>query len=437
MKASPNILYIFTDQQCAAAMGCAGNPHVNTPALDRIAADGLRFDAAYTSYPLCVPARMSMMTGRMPHEMGINVNVHVSETPCPFTMLGRRLAAAGYRTHYVGKWHLTVPESDHAQHGFEQVVLGGGYGGLDSDKATAAIDYINNAPNDPFFLTVSFNNPHDVCELARGDKLRMGELPPLPPDSELPPVPANWDASEDEPEVLRAFQREHPRPFCAYQWSELEVRRFRWGYYRLIEMVDREIGRVLEALEKNGLSQNTVIVFSSDHGDGQGAHRWNQKWCHYDESSRVPFILVDPEGRRAGEIESTPVSATLDLFPTLCDYAGVETPHEMRGRSLQPLFSGGIVDRDFVPSEVSFGLWAKMHEDAWPKARMIRTEHYKYIAYDSGNFREQLFDMQRDPGEMQNLAGAPAYANLLAEHRRHLADWVDQTADSFDLESAI
>lgn len=426
----PNIVYIMTDQQSADAMSCTGNPHVKTPALDRLAAEGLRFDAAYTSYPLCVPARMSMLTGRMPHEMGVNVNVPESNEPCPFTMLGRCLANAGYRTHYVGKWHLTVPEADHEQHGFEQVVCGGGYGGLDSDKAAVAVDYIRNAPEEPFFLTVSFNNPHDACELARGDNLRMGELPPRPPDDDLPPAPANWNA-EIEPEVLREFQQENPRPFCAFKWSEIDTRRFRWGYYRLVEMVDREIGKVLEALEENGLLKNSLIVFSSDHGDGQGAHHWNQKWCHYDESSRVPFIVVDPSGRRAGEVETSPASATLDLFPTLCDYAGVDAPGEMRGCSVRPLLEGGTLDREFVASEVSFGLWARLHEDAWPKARMIRTRRYKYIAYDRGTPGEQLFDMQNDPGEMHNLAPDPTCAEILVEHRRHLCDWTKQTADSF------
>lgn len=428
----PNIVYIMTDQQSAEAMSCAGNPNLNTPSLDRLAANGLRFDAAYSSYPLCVPARMSMFTGRMPHEMGIYVNVPENESPCPFVMLGRHLADAGYRTHYVGKWHLTVPENDRAQHGFEQIVCGGGYGGPDSDKAAAAVDYIRNAPENPFFLTVSFNNPHDACELARGDKLRMGELPPLPPDNELPPAPANWN-TENEPEVLRDFQRQNPRPFCAFQWSELETRRFRWGYNRLVEMVDREIGKVLDALEQNGLSENTLVVFSSDHGDGQGAHHWNQKWSQYDESSRVPFIVLDPSRRRAGEVENHPVSATLDLFPTLCDYAGVDAPREMRGCSVRPLLEGDALNREFVASEVSFGLWAKLHEDAWPKARMIRTERYKYIAYNSGRCCEQLFDMDNDPGEMHNKAGDPNCAETLAKHRRMLQDWCRQTEDSFEI----
>lgn len=431
---TPNIVYIMTDQQSADAMSCTGNPHLHTPAVDRLAADGVRFDAAYAAYPLCVPARTAMFSGRMPHELGIYSNVPESPGSCPYPMLGKHLADAGYRTHYVGKWHLTVPEDALHQHGFEQITCGGSYGGLDRDKASAAIEYIQSAPPEPFFLTVSFNNPHDACELARDQDLKMGPLPPLPPDNELPPAPDNMDAADDEPSILREFQRENPGIGCALNWDETKIRQFRWGYNRLVEMVDADIGRVLDALRDHGLWDNTLVVFTSDHGDGQGAHHWNQKWCHYDESSRVPFIVVDPRRKRAGEVETHPVSSTLDLYPTLCEYAGVEPPDDVRGRSVRPLIDGQPLDRRAVASETTFSTWGKLHEDAWPKARMIRTPRYKYIAFDSGAPREQLFALETDPGEKNNLAADPDHADVLAEHRQHLRAWIEETNDTFDLE---
>jgi len=432
MPERPNILYIMTDQQSADALSHAGNPYLDTPAMDRLARAGVRFDAAYTAYPLCVPARAAMFSGHYPHEMGIFQNVPESPESCPFPMLGRRLADAGYRTPYAGKWHLTVPQDAGAQHGFELITPGGGYGGLDHEKAEAAVRYLESAPESPFFLTVSFNNPHDACELARGDPMRMEALPPEPPEAQLPPPPPNMAARADEPSVLRAFQREYPQVGCALHWDAAQIRRFRWGYFRLVEMVDRQIGKVLDALERAGLWDRTLIVFTSDHGDGQGAHQWNQKWCHYDQSSRVPFILVDPARRRAGEVDRTLVNATLDLYPTLCDYAGVQPPPDLRGRSLAPRMAGEPLDRPFVASETSYSTWGKLHEPEGPKGRMIRTARYKYVAYDAGRPREQLFDMEADPGEMRDLARDPGHAGVLAEHRAHLRAWCEATGDLFD-----
>lgn len=426
----------MTDQQSADAMSCTGNPYLHTPAMDRLAASGLRFDTAYAAYPLCVPARTAMFCGRMPHELGIFSNVPESEASCPYPMLGKQLAGAGYRTPYVGKWHITVPENAHHQHGFEQIAFGGGYGGLDKDKAQTAVEYIQNAPPEPFFLTVSFNNPHDACELARAQKLRMGDLPPLPPDSELPPAPDNMEETGDEPSVLRDFQRKNPGIGCAPHWDETQIRQFRWGYNRLVEMVDAEIGRVLDALQLHGLWENTLIVFTSDHGDGQGAHRWNQKWCHYDESSRVPFIVVDPRRKRAGEVEAQPVSATLDLYPTICEYVGIEPPQGIRGQSVRSVFESQPLARQAVVSETTFSTWGKLHEDYFPKARMIRTSQYKYVAFDKGCPREQLFDLKTDPGETRNLVGDSGLADVLTEHRRQLGDWIRKTNDSFDLKEA-
>lgn len=428
----PNIVYIMTDQQSFDAMSCAGRSGPATPAMDLLAAEGLRFEYAYCAYPLCVPARTAMFSGRMPHEMGIFGNVKARADSCPFPMLGRRLAEAGYHNHYVGKWHLTVPEDAREQHGLGEIVLGGGYGKTDHEKTEAALAFIEQAPPGPFFLTVSYNNPHDACELSRGDPMKMEPLPPWPEDSALPPLPENHALLPDEPTALRDFQRNHPRIFPSLDWDERQTRRFRWGYDRLVEMVDREIGRVIAALRERGLWENTLIVFTSDHGDGRGEHRWNQKWSHYDASSRVPFLLIDPDRRRAGEVESQPVSATLDLFPTLCDYAGATPPESLHGTSLRPALAGEPLQRDYVVSEVSFQTWAELHQDDAPKARMVVSgQHYKYIAYDTGGNREQLFNLREDPLETRNLAKEPAHAGTLADLRAHLRAWFARTGDSF------
>jgi arylsulfatase A-like enzyme len=174
MDTRPHVLYIMTDQQSADAMSCAGNEHLYTPALDRLASRGVRFDCAYTAFPLCVPARTAMLTGRMPHEAGVFDNAPKRHTGLPFTMLGRMMTDAGYRSHYIGKWHIpSVAESDLNTHGFDEVVFGGGYGDLDCKKSAEAVEFLGQPHNRPFFLVVSYNNPHDCCELSRGDDLRM------------------------------------------------------------------------------------------------------------------------------------------------------------------------------------------------------------------------------------------------------------------------
>jgi arylsulfatase A-like enzyme len=429
----PNILYIFTDQQSADAMSAAGNPCLHTPAMDRIAAAGVRFDRAYTAFPLCIPARMAMFTGRMPHELGVNVNCRQSETPPPAAMLGRLMGDAGYACHYVGKWHLTVPEAAREVHGFAEIVPAGiKGGGLDRSKADAAVAFLSQRHDSPFFLVVSFLNPHDCCELARGQELRMGPLPPEPSDGELPPLPSNWTIPEGEPDVYRRFQQENPRIGRAADWDEGQTRRYRWGYNRLVEMVDGDIGRILEAVESRRLAKDTVVIFSSDHGDGQGAHHWNQKWVFYEESVRVPFIVAGAGIAGSGRVDDRLVSASLDLVPTICDYAGIAAPEGCHGMSVRPLVEGREVAswRKWVAAETTFGIKGLVGEDQWPKGRMVRSERYKYVVVDDGSPREQLIDLERDPGEMANLATSSQHRAVLEEHRGVLREWCERTNDS-------
>jgi arylsulfatase A-like enzyme len=429
----PNVLYIFTDQQFGEAMSCAANPYVKTPAMDRIAANGVRFTNAYCTYPLCVPSRMSMITGRMPHEMEIFANCHISQKSCAFPSMGKLFHDAGYRTHWVGKWHLTIAEEKNAEHGFEKVIFGGGYGNKDSMKAAEAATFIKRKHDKPFLMVVSFNNPHDCCEWSRGNKLKMGPLPEIPPEDEWPPLPENHAIPTKEPDYLRAFAHEHSRVFQAMRWDKKESRRYLWGYYRLVEMVDEEIGKVLDAVTEAGLEENTVIVFSSDHGDGVSRHGWNQKWSLYDESANVPFIVAKKGATKAGHTEPRLVSTGLDLLPTLCDYAGIKPPADLRGLSVRSLAEGidSSMWRDYVVTETTFSMWANVGEDKWPKARMVRSKRYKYAVYGAGKRREWLSDMQKDPGEMTNLVDSAGHQDILKMHRKYLAEWCEKTRDSF------
>jgi choline-sulfatase len=184
-----------------------------------------------------------------------------------------------------------------------------------------------------------------------------------------------------------------------------------WSYYRHVEMVDAEIGRVLTALDAGGERDNTIVVMTSDHGEGRGRHQMVLKNYLYDEAARVPLVVSWPGHIASGKRNETHLVSGTDIMPTLCDYAGVKTPPRVVGRTLRPLLEGKRTEwRELVAAEVAGG------------GRMIRTAGHKYIAYADDPV-EQLFDMRGDAGEMRNLAPDSAHASALESHRKLLKDW--------------
>ena len=412
-----NVLYIMTDQQSATAMSCAGNDDLHTPALDQLAEDGTRFEAAYCTYPLCVPARVSMFTGRMPHEVGIEGNGGLVDPSVMPQSLGHLLRGAGYRNAYAGKTHLPVPDDGEtgAYWGWETI------GPWDDHAvAPACIDFLAQQHDEPFFLVASYDNPHNICQWARQQQLPYGPVEDVPTES-CPGLPANYSVPPYESEVIRPLVRSNYSVHPMVDSRPDLWRHYRHAYYRLVERVDAGIGRILNALFDSPYADNTLIVFSSDHGDGQGAHQLNQKSFLYDEQTRVPLIVRPPGGGKP-QVATGPVSATLDLLPTVCDYAGVSVPDQARGLSLRPAADRGEDDKDrAVVTETV------VYEQE--PGRMVRTDRYKYSVYSKGPYREQLFDLYRDPGEMVNLAIEARYQHVLASHREILSRWCEQTDD--------
>jgi len=439
----PNLLYIMTDQQHAGMMSCAGNRYLKTPAMDSLAATGARFERAYAANPVCVPSRVSMMTGYMPSHFGMRSNAE-SRNQFPQAALKETMGwifrNAGYETAYGGKTHWMrgmTPESL----GFENITSD-----QRDELAEASARFLRTKHQKPFLLVASFINPHDICYMAIDDHTRATKGPTMYPKSTVarerlaealrlprdvsreeffrrlcPPLPANHEIPPLEPECITTayVQARAFREYARGSWSDEKWRLHRWAYCRLTEMVDAQIARILDALREAGLEERTVIIFSSDHGDHDAAHRLEHKSILYEEAARVPFIVSYKGVTPPGLVDDTHlVSAGLDLIPTLCDYAGVKPPEGLLGRSVRPLAEGRTPQswRDQVVTESKAG-------------RMLRTDRYKYNVYETGKHREQLIDLKTDPGEMVNLAEDPGYKEILEDHRQRLRQWIEQTGD--------
>jgi choline-sulfatase len=428
----PNVLYIMTDQQHAGMLSCAGNPYLKTPAMDSLAATGTRFEKAYATNPVCLPSRVSMMTGYLPSHFGIRSNAD-ARGPIAEEILSRSMGwifrKAGYETAYGGKTHwpkgMTVQSL-----GFQTLT------GNDRDElAQECVRFIQAKHDRPFLLVASFINPHDICYMAIDDHTRATKKEAMYPKSTearkqlaaalqlpegisreeffrgvCPPLPENHEIPALEPECISTeyVKARTFRNYARENWSDEQWRLHRWAYCRLTERVDGQVGLLLAALRGAGLEERTVIVFSSDHGDMDSAHRLEHKSILYEEAVRVPFIVSYKGVTRPGLVDTAHlVSAGLDLIPTLCDFAGIDPPAELPGRSVKPLCSGRSPDA-----------WRSELVVESQAGRMLRTERYKYNRYDSGAHREQLIDLEEDPGEMVNLAENADYGEVLERHRR-------------------
>ena len=441
-RGRPNILFILTDQQHAGMMNCAGNRWLNTPAIDSLAASGMRFQRAYATHPVCVPSRFSLQTGLMPSAVGMRSN-----QPCEGQVdltdaqvrgcLGHRLRGAGYETVYAGKIHLPMRMNSIESLGYRLLTRNRRRG-----LAERCADFLRRPHTRPFFLFTSFINPHDICYMAINAARRAGGSPsmdnvasrtvegllePVRSSGDVeefvqencPPLPGNFEIPEGEPECIAMHYVRGFRAYVREHWGETEWRLHRWAYCRLTEMVDGEIAIMLDALRETGLDRNTLVVFTSDHGDLDAAHRLEHKDVLYEESVGVPLIMSHPGVIPAGAVDDAHlVSNGLDLLPTLCDYAGAAPPVGLHGSSLRAPAEGRNASnwRRFLVAESKHG-------------RMLRTDRVKYCIYESGANREQLMDLADDPGEMRNLAGLESRRPVLEHHRALLRDWVARAGD--------
>lgn len=420
----PNIVLIMTDQHQAKALSIAGNLDVKTPNLDKLAKTGTRFTNAYVTFPLCSPSRSSIFTGKMPHNININSNNDkIIATNFKENNLAHILKKTGYHTAYGGKWHAPEVELP-IDSCFDKIAEFD-----DTPLARKSIAYLKSRKNktQPFFLVISFDNPHNICEWARNEPLPYGNIKSVSLDI-TPKLPINFEQSKTFPEALKIEQVANKKVYPTQNYTKEDWRNYRYTYYQLVEKVDAEIGKIIDAIDDLGLRENTIIIFTSDHGDGNAAHNWNQKTALFQESINVPFI-INYKGKNLSKekINSSLISTGLDIFPTILDFADVEIPSELLGKSLKPIIENKQqnLERDFVITETKF----EGKQAYGTTGRAVIGEKFKYIVYNWGKNREQFFDLENNALEMNNLIKSKKHQQKLDEYRQKLIDWCIKTKD--------
>jgi choline-sulfatase len=416
----PNILLIITDQQNYETISACGNEYLHTPNLDRLYNRGSCFSQAYTSHPLCLPARSSIFTGRMPVETGCWINhtkVCADGIRQSIPTMGEWFSEKGnYESVYAGKWHCPEPYTYDIR-GFRVISSGLDWQGDVSDGivSRACEDFLLSRSNqNPFLLVASLHQPHDICNWVRFNIESRSTLKYPSIKDELPPLPTNFLEVENEPKDVK---------LCRYvDWSKIHWQYYLWSYYKHVEMVDAEIGRILRALDNTGQTENTIIVFVSDHGEGCAHHKMVKKGWLYDESVKVPLMFSLPGVIAEKHIDNKSLVSVMDIMPTLCELAELPVPPDIKGSSLKSaLLNKAHLGREYLVSE-TVARKGYSSKSALDTARMVRSKQYKYIKYN-GDPVVQLFDMQNDPLETNNLAGQSLYADKIREHEKLLSQW--------------
>jgi arylsulfatase A-like enzyme len=454
--AHPNILVIFADQLRRQALGCYGDPNVSTPNMDALAAGGVRFDGAYATYPICVPFRFSLMTGQYGHSRFVP-GIEWRMSPAERT-IADEFNEAGYHTLYVGKWHL-YGGSAHLPSPIDKVRLTAvprrhqgrfqrwlGFELCNDHFKTYYYEDADPTPRPvPGYQT---DGLFDLCmgELAKrkpGDKPFFSILSVEPPHFPLSAPEedlARWRGRELK--LSANFLRPASRPSPAHKVDETHRAKVLDNlrtYYAMVENLDRNVGRMMAFLEAQGLTENTVVVLFSDHGQLDGSHceQSTAKYQPYEEASGIPLIIHDPrQAGRAGSVVTEPLN-TEDLMPTLLGLAGLRPKDELPGYDATPLARGELAD---LPRA---GVLLEFVHDLRPSHcyykqyyRGIRTRHHKYTVlgdHFTGGQPWQLFDMDADPGELHNLLDDPSSAPLARELHGQLRDLLVSTEDHFVL----
>jgi arylsulfatase A-like enzyme len=436
VRPRPNILFFLTDDQPQIGLGCLGNPHIRTPNMDALATEGVLFSNAFVTTSICACNRASLLTGQTQRRHGIDDFQKPLSAEAFAQTYPMLLRQAGYRTGYLGKFAIGRPSADirHLSlpadkfdfwYGFPQSIdfrqtENGRVRYLTTVMAEKATEFLRQNPADrPFCLTVALKEPHGPWNYFDPD------VPDVYADITIPPPPTFTQEAFD---ALPEFIQNSLNGGTGRRWLQDPEQYQKWirTDYRLITRADMAVGQIMAALRQSGLDQNTVVIFTSDNGEFQGAHGLTGKWLMYEESIRVPLIIRDPrlpKSQRGRRCEAMALS--IDLAPTMLSLAGVSIPAAMEGRDLGPLVRGDDVAwRDDWYYEHTY---ANPPVHRIPKTEGVRTKHWKYTRYtDFTPPYEQLFDLAADPRELKNLAGDAAHAATLAKLRARCDQYREQ-----------
>ncbi len=419
----PNFVLFLTDDQPYAGLGCTSDTGLRTPAMDQLVSEGINFERAFVTTAICCSSRASLLTGQHLRRHGIDdfqKPLSREQLQQTFPALLRR---AGYRTAFLGKYAIGSPKIDPQLalpadlfdhwYGFPQSIafkqrVDGQDRYLTTVMTEHALDFLRTTPpGRPFCLIVALKEPHGPLNYFDP------EFQPPPATAPLPRPPTLTRAAfESRPAVVRGSLGASPQWIDSPTAYEDSIRQ-RNAY---LARADLAVAKIRQALATQGLERDTVIVFTSDNGSMAGAHGLSGKWLMYEESIRVPLIVVDPRLPAATRGRRTAMALNIDLAPTILALAGLPAPASMQGVDLQPVL------RDPTAQVRTDWYYEHVYSDPArrpiPRVEGVRTERWKYTRYpDTNPLVEELFDLAVDPREERNLAGAPARRATLAELR--------------------
>jgi arylsulfatase A-like enzyme len=420
--ARPNVIFFLSDDQRADFLGCAGHPILQTPVIDHLAAEGVRFENAFVTTSICAASRATLFTGQWERTHGFTFGTPPIAEATGLLSYPVVLREAGYRTGFIGKFGVKV-HAGATDAMFDYFTpLGrrvtelpdGTTQHFTEEVGVRAVEFLQGCDKEqPFCLSVSFNAAH----ASDGDKVNHYPYPEteagLYEDVTIPPPLVSTDFWEELPPF---FQDGMHRDRWFWRWDTPEkYQRNVKAYYRMITGLDRVMGEILEEVEELGRGDNTVVIFMGDNGYYKGSRGFAGKWSHYEESLRVPLVIYDPRlpREKRGRVLD-PIALNVDVAPTIIDLAGETTPEIYQGDSLVPL----LYDRPIDQWRNDFFCEHLMNNPRIPKYEGVRGERYVYARYfeqtEEGEF---LHDLQEDPSQLLNYVDDPEYLEILGEMR--------------------
>lgn len=454
-----NVVYILSDDHRFDFMGFTGKvPWLETPAMDRMAAEGTWFPNAYVTTSLCSPSRASILTGLYSHSHTVVDNF--APDPGNLIFFPQYLQKKGYNTGYFGKWHMG-DDNDEPRPGFDHWVSFRGQGVYynptlningnrveygDSTYITdlltdLSLEWLSEQPEDePFFMYLSHKAVHAEFMPAQRHYGQYEDEDLIFPPSfeapkyripELPTAQINGEPLKDEdyygegrlPDWVKN-QRESWHGVDYMYHGQMDFETFFKRYTESLLAVDESIARVMDALEERGILDETLIIYMGDNGFSFGEHGLIDKRHFYEESAKVPFLVRYPEVLEGGQVIDEMVQ-NIDVGPTILEVAGIKKPEHMHGASILPILAGSTPEdwRDTIFYEY---YW-EFDFPHTPTMHGIRTDRYKYIRYHGVWDTNELYDLQEDPFEMNNLINSPEHQEIIADLAHQLYDWLEET----------